>query len=100
MTEASLPARMQQAPMQPVPMQPLPQITAMDRLAARPPQPLHRRGLIAAWTATVIVLLAAAAAALLWRQAVVRAWPPSSRILGTIDAVPAVPPHPAGTSLE
>ena len=81
-------------------MQPLPQITAMDRLAARPPQPLRRRGLIAAWAATAIVLLAAVAAALLWRQAVVRAWPPSSRILGATDSAPATPPHPAGASPE
>jgi predicted Zn finger-like uncharacterized protein len=57
-------------------------MTAMDRLAApRTPQPA-RRSLIAAWVLTCVVLSAGVAATIGWRDSIVRAWPPSGRILG------------------
>jgi hypothetical protein len=57
-------------------------MTAMERLAApRTPQPA-RRSLIAAWVLTCVILSAGVAATIGWRDAIVRAWPPSGRILG------------------
>ena len=65
------------------PAAPLPPITAMDRLArARSATASPRAGLIGAWVLTVVVLVGAVAATIVWRDAVVRVWPPSSRILG------------------
>ena len=62
--------------------EPVPGIQAMDRLAASaaaldgPPA-----GLMAVWVLTVIVMVGAVAAAVTWRDSVMRAWPPSGRIL-------------------
>jgi predicted Zn finger-like uncharacterized protein len=71
----------------------LPDVTAMDRLAAAgaPPAPQRTR-LIGAWVLTFAVLAGAFAAVFGWRDAVVRAWPPSSRLLAATDqtAPPAV----------
>jgi predicted Zn finger-like uncharacterized protein len=67
---------------------PLPAMTAMDRLAAAPASPPARVGLIGAWVLTLIVLAAAVVAIVGWRQVVVRAWPPSARILTTTAAIP------------
>jgi predicted Zn finger-like uncharacterized protein len=60
---------------------PVPGFTAMDRLAAAPvPPPSHSR-LIGAWVLTFVVLACAVAATVGWRDAVIRAWPPSARVL-------------------
>jgi predicted Zn finger-like uncharacterized protein len=73
----------------------VPTISAMDRLAAMPPRPVRNTSLIA----TCVVLVAAVAATVTWREAVVRAWPPSSRLLGSVDAVvPSQAHHPAKTA--
>lgn len=80
----------------------LPEITAMDRLAAAPaPPPPSRAKLIAAWALTAAVLTGAVAATLGWRDAVVRAWPPSGRILAASPApVSARPVQTAGKKPE
>lgn len=74
----------------------LPRVTAMDRLAASPAPQLPSTRLIGAWILTFVVLAGALFAAVGWRQSVVRAWPPSSRILGVGGHMPAqrgpVPP--------
>jgi predicted Zn finger-like uncharacterized protein len=64
---------------------PVPAITAMDRLAAYPPPRPPRAGLIGAWLLTFVVLTAAVAATIGWREAIIRAWPPSGRILSAAD---------------
>ena len=70
-----------------------PTATAMDRLSASPTAGLRpHRGLIGAWAMTFVVLALAVAAAVVWRNAVVRAWPPSGRILATTDSAPAATP--------
>jgi predicted Zn finger-like uncharacterized protein len=71
------------------PTRPAPQMTAMDRLAvtAQPSPP--RAGLIGAWVATAIVLAGAVTAAIVWRDAVVHAWPPGGRILPATGQPPA-----------
>jgi predicted Zn finger-like uncharacterized protein len=75
----------------------LPEVTAMDRLAAAS-VPLPGRGrLIGAWVLTLIVLAGAVAAAVGWRDAIVRAWPPSGHLLtATGDAAP----QPARTAAK
>jgi predicted Zn finger-like uncharacterized protein len=72
-----------------------PTLTAMDRLASNPP-PLPRPSrLIAAWIMTFVVLASAVAATIIWRGAIVRAWPPSSLILGSPGgSVPHPPEKP------
>ena len=69
------------------PVLPAPRITTMDRLAASVHNLPERTPLIVAWVLTGVVLIAAVAATVTWREAVVRAWPPSSRILGHTDHV-------------
>lgn len=59
----------------------LPEVTAMDRLAASPASPPARIGLILAWILTFVVLAGAVAATIGWRDKLIRAWPPSGRIL-------------------
>jgi hypothetical protein len=71
---------------------PPPTLTAMDRLAANPPPIPRSSRLIAAWIMTFVVLTAAVVATIQWRGAIVRAWPPSSLILGSAGGVV---PHPA-----
>jgi len=53
--------------------------SAMDRLAAHPPEPQPSGHLRLAWAATVAVLVVAAAVAYTWRGDIVTAWPPSAR---------------------
>jgi predicted Zn finger-like uncharacterized protein len=74
-------------------------MTAMDRLAAAAAQPPARTGLIGAWVLTLIVLTGAVAATVGWRSAIVRAWPPSGRILATTGdpAAPLASTQPAST---
>jgi hypothetical protein len=68
---------------------PLPEVTAMDRLAASPASPSGRTNLTRAWVLTFVVLAGAVAIAFTWRDTVIRAWPPSGRILeGTSHATP------------
>src|ERR1700733_10405779 len=63
----------------------LPPETAMDRLPAFPPLRASSPGLLVAWVLTFVVLLGAVAATVTWRQAVMRAWPPSALILAPFD---------------
>jgi len=80
---------------------PGPTVTAMDRLTASA-VPAHRPrgGLIGAWAATFVVLAGAVAATVVWRDAVVRAWPPSGRILATTGPTTAPPAQTAGRKPE
>ena len=62
------------------------EVAATDHhLAASRPPPPPSVGLIAAWVSTIIVLVGAVSATIVWRQDIVRHWPPSSRILGLPD---------------
>ena len=63
----------------------LPPMTAMDRLAAAGPPPPRPPRLTGAWILTFAVLIIAVLATIIWRDPLVRAWPPSSRILGSAD---------------
>jgi hypothetical protein len=55
----------------------------MDRLAAASTAAAPRRtALMAAWLVTVLLLIGGTAATVTWRAAIMREWPPSSRILG------------------
>jgi predicted Zn finger-like uncharacterized protein len=67
---------------------PLPTVTAMDRLAASRPRGASRAGLIGAWALTLVVLIGAIAATISWRDAVIRLWPPSGRILAATGQAP------------
>jgi predicted Zn finger-like uncharacterized protein len=69
----------------------LPRVTAMDRLSAAAQRPRATPSLIVAWVMTFIALAAAAAAVIVWREPLVRIWPPSSRILGAISPPPPGP---------
>jgi predicted Zn finger-like uncharacterized protein len=74
----------------------LPRMTAMDRLAAPGRRPPRSTRLVAAWSLTLIILVAAVAATIVWRESVVRAWPPSGRILASANyKTPASAQHPA-----
>ncbi len=72
----------------------------MDRLAATPVRPAARTGLIAAWVLTFVVLASAVAATVGWRDEVVRAWPPSGRILTTTGHSAARQSHTAVKKAE
>jgi hypothetical protein len=73
-------------------------VTAMARLAAlAPPQP-RSTGLAAGWIVTGVVLTVAVAATITWRQQVVRVWPASSRLLGSVLQVTSASVPHAGTS--
>jgi predicted Zn finger-like uncharacterized protein len=58
----------------------IPEITAMDRLRASPALLPSRAPLIGAWMLTALVVVGGIAAAVGWRDALIRVWPPSSRI--------------------
>jgi predicted Zn finger-like uncharacterized protein len=64
---------------------PLSPVTAMDLLAAATPRPRPPVSLTAAWIMTLVILLSAVAAVTAWREPIVRAWPPSGRILASSD---------------
>ncbi len=72
----------------------LPPVSAMDRLTAAAPRARPPAGLVAAWVVTFVVLAAVAGAAITWREPLVRIWPASGRILGSIDPRPAAPNTP------
>jgi predicted Zn finger-like uncharacterized protein len=75
----------------------LPGITAMDRLAAAAAPPPRPTRLIGAWVLTFAVLAGAFVAVLGWRDAVVRVWPPSSRLLAATDQTAPPPGQITGT---
>ena len=62
----------------------LPPVTAMDRLSASAPRPRTMPTLMAAWVMTFVALAAAVAAIIIWREPLVRLWPPSGRVLGVV----------------
>ncbi|MFL5255234.1 MAG: zinc-ribbon domain-containing protein [Rhodopila sp.] len=62
---------------------------AMQRLAASPAVPARRRvGLAVAWVASILVLAGAGAGIVLWREPIMRVWPPSGRILAWLAPLP------------
>jgi predicted Zn finger-like uncharacterized protein len=67
---------------------PISGFTAMDRLSALPASRPSRSGLVTAWVLTVVVLAGGIAAMIGWREAVIRAWPPSARLLATNGQMP------------
>lgn len=71
--------------MPPAPAVTAPAVTAMERLAASPSQPPRRVGLLAAWLLSVLVLAGAGITTVIWRETVIRVWPPSGRILLLLD---------------
>jgi predicted Zn finger-like uncharacterized protein len=76
----------------------IPRLTGMDRLAATGRRPPQSPRLVAAWILTLVILVAAMTATVVWREPVVRAWPPSGRILGWTDhrtPISAQPPADA-----
>jgi predicted Zn finger-like uncharacterized protein len=78
----------------------LPEVTAMDRLAATPASPPSRASLVVAWVLTFVVLAGALAAMIGWRDKVVRAWPPSGRILTATSHSTHPRVQTAGTKAE
>jgi predicted Zn finger-like uncharacterized protein len=78
----------------------VPKVTAMDRLAASPAPIPARRGLTGAWVLTLVVLAAALAAAIGWRETIVRAWPPSGRLLATTGNMTPKPAQNAGKNAQ
>jgi predicted Zn finger-like uncharacterized protein len=74
----------------------LPPVTAMDRLAASPAPGAPSSRLAAAWILTVIVLVGAVTATVIWRQAAMRAWPPSALILAPFGQIAFQPAQTAG----
>jgi predicted Zn finger-like uncharacterized protein len=57
-----------------------PTVTAMDRLAARPARRPVPPGLRLAWAGSIAVLIAGVAGMYVWRQEMMRVWPPSIRL--------------------
>ncbi len=57
-------------------------VTDTDRLVSHGPAPPRSVALIAAWIATIVVLAGALTATIIYRAEIVRAWPPSARLLG------------------
>jgi hypothetical protein len=51
---------------------------------------------VAAWLASVLVLAGAGVSTVIWREAVIRTWPPSGRILAVLDHLPEPPAHLPG----
>jgi predicted Zn finger-like uncharacterized protein len=78
----------------------LPPVTAMDRLAASPPPVASSSKLAAAWMLTLVVLVGAVTATVVWRQAAMRAWPPSALILAPFGQSQAQPAQTAGIKTE
>jgi predicted Zn finger-like uncharacterized protein len=89
-------------PVAPEPVEPaLPQADAMQRLAAMPPPRSPRyAGLMVAWLASVLVLAGAGAGIVIWRDAVVRIWPPSGRILAFLEPLPQQPAPKPGNRAQ
>jgi hypothetical protein len=79
---------------------PLPPLTAMDRLAASPAPLPSRTALIGAWVVTFALLAGAVAATIVWRDEVMRAWPPSRWILEPIGHTPSSPAQTDGKKAE
>jgi predicted Zn finger-like uncharacterized protein len=78
----------------------LPSVTAMDRLAASPPPAAFSTKLAAAWVLTVVLLVGAVTATVVWRQAAMRAWPPSALILAPFGQTPPQTGQTAGNKTE
>ena len=74
-----------------------PALTAMDLLAARSARKADARWLQVAWAASIALLVCLLAGGLIWRHAVMAAWPPSGRLYAVIgfgerEATPPVAP--------
>jgi predicted Zn finger-like uncharacterized protein len=77
-----------------------PPLTAMDRLAASAPAPRRSVGLVAAWVATFVILIAMVTASVVWKEQVVRTWPPGARVLGASDRSMQAPGQVQASSAE
>jgi predicted Zn finger-like uncharacterized protein len=87
------------APLKPEPAPP--PADAMQRLAAMPPpEPPRRAGLVAAWLASILVLAGAGAGIVIWRDAIMRIWPSSGRILVFLEPLPQQPAQMPGNRLQ
>jgi predicted Zn finger-like uncharacterized protein len=95
-------------PPPPVEAEPEPQLQsgttsadAMQRLAASPAVPARRPiGLAVAWVASLLLLAGAGAGVVLWRETIIRAWPPSGRILALLGPLPAQPAQMPGNTAQ
>jgi predicted Zn finger-like uncharacterized protein len=89
-----LPEVLPEPPIEPVASQP--RVTAPSPAPSARHAPPRRVGLIGAWLLTAVVLVGAVAAAVTWREAIVRSWPASSRILAPADRVAPKPAQVSG----
>jgi predicted Zn finger-like uncharacterized protein len=71
---------------------PPPPLTAMERLASRPPPlPQPSPALRAAWAASLVVVVLCGWGVIALRADLMRAWPPSTRLYEAIGLLPAPP---------
>jgi len=82
------------------PSESVPPISAMDRLSAAPPSVPPSTALLGAWVLTLVVLVGALGSALIWRQAAMRAWPPSTHVLAPFSQPPPQSAQTAGKKTE
>jgi predicted Zn finger-like uncharacterized protein len=66
-------------------------ITATDRPGPAASRPPWTASLAAAWLLTFLILAGGATSTIVWRAGVIRAWPPSSRILLLFGHLPEKP---------
>ena len=78
----------------------LPPVTAMDRLAASPPPSAPPTRLLMAWILSLVVLAGGVAATVVWRQAAMRAWPPSALILAPFGQTALQPVQTEGKKTD
>jgi predicted Zn finger-like uncharacterized protein len=83
-----------------LPAETIPPVSAMDRLAAplasrRPPA-----GLLVAWVLTFVVLAGGLGATVIWREKIMRAWPPSALFLAPFGHAAPQPAQTAGKKTE
>lgn len=79
---------------------PWPPMTAMERLAASPPRAQSPAILLGAWVLTFVLLTGTLAATVIWREAVMRAWPPSTLILAPFGHPAADPAQTTAKKTE
>ena len=62
--------------------------SAMDRLSLAPPQPPTSLALGLAWVGCVTLLVVALSGLFTWRDTMMDAWPPSTRIYAALGLAP------------
>jgi hypothetical protein len=72
----------------------------MDRLAASARPQSARAGLIGAWALSFVILVTATLATIVFRDDIIRIWPPSSRVLMPIGHPMTTPEKIMGKKAE